>query len=391
MQLRRASLPPCPPLLVSTLLICARDLMSTTTPFPDPPGRGHTNGDFFREEVRLANRNHGILLETLRHDVTPAGMHYLLTHFDVPYVPDASNWLLSFGGLVKNRFQISLAEIKRLPARTLRVTLECAGNGRANLTPRWPSMPWGECAVGTAEWTGTPLKPLLERAGLLDNCRDIVFSGIDRGFDKVEHTYERALKPALAADADVLLVYAMNGQELLPQHGFPLRLIVPGWYGMASVKWLNTIEAIDHAFQGQQQVGTYVYKQARGEPGLPVTTIRVKSLMVPPGIPDWYSRRRVVEAGAVTVHGRAWSGAGVPIVKVEFACNGVWQPAELGPVPPSPYAWRGWSTTWSATPGHQTLACRSTDANGATQPLEQRWDFAGFGNNHVHQVEVTVR
>ncbi len=365
--------------------------MSTVTPFPDLPRRGHSNGDFFREEVRLANRNHGVLLETLRHDVTPAGMHYLLTHFDVPYVPDATDWSLSFGGLVRTPFKIALDDLKRLPSRSLRVTLECAGNGRANLSPRWPSMPWGECAVGTCEWTGTPLKPLLERAGILDNCQDIVFAGIDRGFDKVEHNFERSLSPALAAGKDVLLVYEMNGQPLLPQHGFPLRLIVPGWYGMASVKWLHKIDAIDHAFQGHQQVGTYMYRQDRDAPGIPVTTIRVKSLMVPPGIPDWYSRRRVVDAGTVTIHGRAWSGGGVPIAKVEFGYDGVWRAAELGPAPPSHYAWRGWSATWSASPGDYKLACRATDANGDIQPLEQRWDYAGFGNNHVHQVEVVVR
>jgi DMSO/TMAO reductase YedYZ molybdopterin-dependent catalytic subunit len=365
--------------------------MAADTPFDDPLGRQHTSGDFFREEVWLANRNHGILLETLRHDVTPAGMHYLLTHFDVPYVADASDWSLSFNGLVKKPFTMSLAELQRRPSRTVRVTLECAGNGRANLTPRWPSMPWGECAVGTSEWTGTPLKPLLEQAGVLESCKDIVFTGIDRGFDKVEHAYARSLQPARALGDDVLLAWAMNGQPLLPQHGFPLRLVVPGWYGMASVKWLNRINAIDHAFQGQQQVGTYVYKTSRDDPGTPVTAIRVKSLMVPPGIPDWYSRRRLVDAGSVTVHGRAWTGAGVPIVKVEFACDGVWQPADLAPPAASPYAWRGWHAVWAAKPGPHVLACRATDANGQTQPLEPRWDNGGFGNNQIHQVEVAVQ
>jgi DMSO/TMAO reductase YedYZ molybdopterin-dependent catalytic subunit len=360
-------------------------------PFDPGPPRSHTRGPFSREEVRLANRNSGLLLETLRHDVTPAGLHYLLNHFDVPFVPDAGTWSLEIGGLVRTPLRLSLDEIRAAPTRTLTVTLECAGNGRANMSPRWPSQPWGEGAVGTAEWTGTPLAPFLARAGLAEACRDVVFSGIDRGFDAVEHAYERALAKAMALEGDALLVHAMNGQPLLPQHGFPLRLVVPGWYGMASVKWLKRITAIDHAFQGQQQVGTYVYKAERGAPGVPVTAMRVKSLLVPPGIPDWYSRHRVVEAGPVTVHGRAWSGDGVPITQVEFACDGEWQPAELAPPPASRFAWRAWQAVWVAAPGAHEIACRATDANGQVQPLEAPWDAGGFGNNAVHRVAVTVR
>ena len=365
--------------------------MDRPSPFPSPPNKAHTDGDFFREEVRLANRNHGIHLEALRHDVTPAGMHYLLIHFDVPYVAEPEAWTLSIGGLVRRPFALRLADIRAMPQRTLRITLECAGNGRSLSTPRWPSMPWGDCAVGTAEWTGTPLKPLLERAGLLDTCRDVVFTGADRGFDGVEHDYARSLTPAMALHEDVLLVTAMNGQPLLPQHGAPLRLIVPGWYGMASVKWLTRIDAIDHAFRGQQQVGTYVYKQSKEDPGQPVTTMRVKSLMVPPGLPDWYTRRRAVEAGSVIVFGRAWAGAGVPIRRVEFCCDGQWQDAELEAPLASPYAWRGWRTTWAAAAGDHVLMCRATDADGEVQPIEQRWDRAGFGNNMVQRVDVRVR
>ena len=365
--------------------------MHRPSPFKSPSEKVHTDGAFFREEVRLANRNHGIHLEALRHDVTPAGMHYLLIHFDVPYVAEPEAWTLSIGGLVAQPCTLKLSDISALPQRTLRVTLECAGNGRSLASPRWPSMPWGDCAVGTAEWTGTPLKLLLKRAGLLTSCRDIVFTGADRGFDGVEHDYARSLSPAMAMHDDVLLVTAMNGQPLLPQHGAPLRLIVPGWYGMASVKWLTGIEAIDHAFQGQQQVGTYVYKQAKDDVGTPVTTLRVKSLMVPPGLPDWYTRRRALETGPITVFGRAWSGAGVPIRRVEFACDGDWQDAQLDAPVTSQYAWRGWHCQWNATPGDHVLMCRATDAEGEIQPIEQRWDRAGFGNNMTQRVDVLVR
>jgi DMSO/TMAO reductase YedYZ molybdopterin-dependent catalytic subunit len=360
-------------------------------PFFDPTPRGHTDGPFAREEVYLANRNHGVLLEMLRHDVTPAGLHYLLNHFDVPYVPDASAWRLEIGGKVAKPLTLTLDDIRGLPQRTLRVTLECAGSGRAHITPRWQSMPWLHTAVGTSDWTGTPLKHVLERAGLAADVVDVSFTGADRGFDKGhEHHYGRSLTPKLAMHDDVLLVHAMNGQPLLPQHGFPLRLIVPGWYGMASVKWLNRIEALTVPYDGYEQVQSYIYKTSAGDPGVPVTHIRVKSLMVPPGIPDWYTQTRLVEAGRVTVYGRAWSGNGTPIAKVEFGVDGVWSPAELDP-PAATYAWRGWRFDWDAARGEHELACRATDINGQTQPLSAAFDRGGFGNNAVHKVQVTAR
>lgn len=356
-----------------------------------PVRRTHQTGAFAAEEVRLAHRNHGIHLEALRYDVTPAGMHYLLIHFDVPFVADAAAWTLSIGGLVERPIMLTLADIQAQPQVTMPVTLECAGNGRATIDPRWQSQPWHHEAVGTAAWTGTPLRPFLEHVGLKSTVKDIVFYGTDRGFDAgVEHDYGRALSPAHALSDDVLLVTAMNGQPLLPQHGFPLRLIVPGWYGMASVKWLNRIDAIDHAFQGYQQVGTYNYRHDANVPGVPITALRVKSLMVPPGIPDWYSRARLVDAGTLELTGRAWSGNGVGIRRVEVAIDGVWRDAVLEP-PHGRFAWRGWRCPWYAEPGEHSLMCRATDDQGDIQPLSQRFDRAGFGNNEVHRVAVTVR
>lgn len=366
----------------------------TTSAYPilDPPKRGHSPGPFEREEVRLANRNSGTLLEMLRHDVTPVGLHYLLIHFDVPYVASAEGWTVRVGGRVQTPITVSLDDIKAWPSKTLRVTLECAGNGRATVEPRWPSQPWHHEAVGTAEWTGTPLRHLLEKAGLASDAVEIAFFGTDRGFDSgVEHDYGRSLTPTQALSDDVLLVYAMNGQPLLPQHGFPLRLIVPGWYGMASVKWLDRIEVLERPFDGYQQVRTYIYKQHENDPGTPATALRVKSLMVPPGIPDFYSRARMVDAGPVDLYGRAWSGGGTPIAKVEVAVDGEWREATLDTAHASPYAWRGWRYLWDAKPGTRVLACRATDANGETQPLEQRFDNAGFGNNMVQATTVTVR
>jgi DMSO/TMAO reductase YedYZ molybdopterin-dependent catalytic subunit len=328
-------------------------------------------------------------LEALRYDVTPAGLHYLLIHFDIPPGDEAA-WRLQVGGRVRAPFSIGLEELRALPARTERVTLECAGNGRAQLSPRYPSVPWLEEGVSTAEWTGVPLKVLLERAGLRDDAVDLVFRGTDRGFDRgVEHDFARSLAPAQAMSEGVLVAYAMNGAPLAPQHGAPLRLVVPGWYGMASVKWLHSIEALERPFDGLQQASSYHFRAAPGEKGEPCTLMRVNSLMIPPGIPDFYSRRRTVNAGTIEITGRAWSGAGA-ITRVEFGVDGAWCDAVVD-APPAAHAWQRWSAVWKAQPGEHELACRASDAAGRRQPLEAPWDVSGFGNNGLHRVPVTVR
>ena len=351
---------------------------------PRPPLVGRYTG----EELVLAGRNRGMPLEALRHDVTPSGLHYLLIHFDIP--PEPAGWKLRISGLVEHPLDIDLDGLKALPSKTLRVTLECAGNGRGQLSPRYPSVPWLEEGVSTAQWTGVPLALLLERAGLRSDAKDIVFRGADRGFDRgVEHEFARSLEPGLAWREEVLLAYAMNGEPLPPQHGAPLRLVVPGWYGMASVKWLYAIEAIERKFDGLQQASGYHFRSAAGEKGAPCTRMRVNSLMVPPGIPDFYTRKRFVAAGAIPIRGRTWSGAG-HIDRVELAVNGVWRNAVVERRQ-FEHAWQEWRTTWEARPGEHELACRATDSTGARQPLEPPWDASGFGNNGVQRIQVTVR
>jgi DMSO/TMAO reductase YedYZ molybdopterin-dependent catalytic subunit len=346
-------------------------------------------GRYLEAEVALANRNSGMPLEALRYDVTPAGLHYLLIHFDIPDC-DAAGWQLRLGGLVSRPAQLGLDELRRMRAWTLRATLECAGNGRGQGSPRYPSMPWLEEGVSTADWTGVPLADVLRQVDVRTSAREIVFHGADRGFDGgIEHDFARSLTVAEAMREDVLLAYAMNGAPLLPQHGAPLRLVVPGWYGMASVKWLESIEAIDTAFDGVQQAASYHFRSEAGEKGVPCTRMRVNSLMVPPGIPDFFGRRRTVEAGRVEILGRAWSGDG-EVKRVEFGVDGAWQDAALDP-PAGAHAWRRWRASWQAGKGAHELRCRATDATGAVQPLEPPWDVTGFGNNSAQRVEVTVR
>jgi DMSO/TMAO reductase YedYZ molybdopterin-dependent catalytic subunit len=353
------------------------------------PSSPPTDGPLTFEELQLAGRNRGMPLEALRYDVTPTGLHYLLIHFDIPAV-DPATWRLQLGGLVDRPLELSLDDLRALPRRTMPVTLECAGNGRARLQPRPLSNPWLLEAIGTAEWTGTPLAPLLDEAGIRDDAVELVFTGQDRGVQGgVEHDYGRSLSVADARRPEVLLVDEMNGAPLQPQHGFPLRLLVPGWYGMTSVKWLSRIEAVAEPFTGYQQATAYHYRSSGDDPGVPVSRIRVRALMAPPGIPDFFTRRRLVDAGVVTIRGRAWGGPG-PIPRVEVGIDGAWMDATLDR-PLGDWAWRGWSIDWQAEPGEHELACRATDADGEVQPLESPWNYQGMGNNGVQTVGVTVR
>jgi DMSO/TMAO reductase YedYZ molybdopterin-dependent catalytic subunit len=341
-------------------------------------------------ELRLAARNHGLPLEALAYDVTPAGLHYLLVHYDIPVV-DPAAWRLRVGGAVARELSLSLDEVQARPAVTQAVTLECAGNGRARLSPRPVSQPWLLEAVGTAEWTGTSLRALLEEAGIADGAVEVLFTGLDRGIEgEEEQDYERSLALEDAMRDEVLLAYAMNGERLPPQHGFPLRLVVPGWYGMTSVKWLSAITVLDEPFHGYQQARGYRFRQTPEEAGEPVTRIVPRSLMVPPGLADFATRERTV-AGPCTLRGRAWSGLG-PIVRVAVSADGgaTWAEAELE-AERGPYAWRGWSYRWEPPgPGTYELCCRATDATGATQPATAPWNLGGYANNEVQRVPVTV-
>jgi DMSO/TMAO reductase YedYZ molybdopterin-dependent catalytic subunit len=348
------------------------------------PGQGIT-----LEELQLATRNRGMPLEGLRYDITPVGMHYLLIHFDVPDV-DASAWRLQVAGAVERPIELTLDEIRARPSVTIPVTMECAGNGRARLEPRPLSQPWLVEAVGTATWTGTPLGPLLDVCGLAPEGVELVFTGADRGVQgEIEQDYQRSLTFAEARQPDVLLAYEMNGRPLEPQHGYPVRLLVPGWYGMTSVKWLTAIDAVTEPFMGYQQAEAYQYRQSDDDPGEPVTRIRVKALMIPPGIPDFFTRNRVIDGGLVTLRGRAWCGTSA-VVRVEVGVDGSWRDAEVGPSL-GDHAWRSWSFDWTASAGEHVLSCRATDADGNTQPTVQPWNIKGLGNNLVQEVAVLVR
>ena len=343
------------------------------------------------EELRLAARNHAMPLEALRHPITPAGLHYLLIHYDIPDVDEAA-YRLEVDGLVGAPLSLSLDELRARPAVELAVTLECAGNGRVLIEPHVVSQPWLHEAVGTALWRGTPLRALLAEAGIADGAVEVVFTGLDHGLEGgIEQAYQRSLSVMDAHRPEVLLAYEMNGAPLLPQHGFPLRLLVPGWYGMTSVKWLTRITVIDRPFDGYQQTHSYRLRQDEDEAGEPVSRMLPRSLMVPPGFPEFPSRRRFVSPGPCPLEGRAWSGLG-ELVAVDVSTDGgaSWAAAELEDDVGSPWAWRRWAFEWDAAVGEHELCCRARDAAGNEQPLEPSWNLGGYANNAVHRVSVTV-
>jgi sulfane dehydrogenase subunit SoxC len=343
------------------------------------------------DELQLAARNHGLPLEALRYDVTPAGLHYLLIHYDIPAV-DGGSWRLTIDGRIGRPLSLTLDDLRERPPVELLATMECAGNGRARLSPRPLSQPWLLEAVGTARWRGAQLRPLLDEAGLLDDAVELVFTGLDRGAEKgVEQSYQRSLPVDAALADEVILAYEMNGSPLLPQHGFPLRLVVPGWYGMTNVKWLTSIAAVAEPFEGYQHTAAYRLRADEDDEGTALTRMLPRALMVPPGIPDFHTRARSVALAPCRLEGRAWSGWG-PVTRVEVSTDGgeSWHEADLAPSQ-SRWAWSRWTYDWSPeAPGPHVVSCRAEDAAGNAQPAEAAWNVGGYANNAPQRIPVTV-
>lgn len=372
--------------------VCTGVADTPTPARPDPQEASHV---FSAPETILAFRNHGMQAELLSEPITPLGCHYLLIHFDIPKL-DANGYSLAIGGRVRQPITLSLEDIKSRPRLTQVVTMECAGTGRSTLHPRAVYVPWFKEAIGTYKWTGTSLRPLLEQAQLLEDAVEVLFTGWDTGIDLgVEHAFERSLPIAEALRDDVMLAWDANDQALMPQHGFPLRLVVPHWYGMASVKWLRAITVLNEPFKGVEQEKVYRFQQVKGERGEPVTLKRVHSVLKPPGIPDLITRQRYLAPGRHMIEGMAWSGSGrIAGVQVSTDDARSWHNAALVPVSNDRFAWTQWRFPWTVTePGDYVLACRATDEEGNVQPIDPNaaWNRQGMGVNGVQRVHVTVQ
>ena len=236
---------------------------------------------------------------------------------------------------------------------------------------RRPAVAHGRSWYRGLDWT--PLRGLLEDVGLLPGTVELLLTGIDRGIEgDVEQEYQRSLPLEEALREDVLLAWSMNDAPLEPQHGFPVRPVAAGWYGMAHVKWLRSIEALREPFTGYRRLRAYRYGSTREESGEPVTSMRVRSLMIPPGIPDFMTRTRVVQRGLVELAGRAWS-ARVPIARVDVSSDAgsSWTPAAIDD-DWCPHVWQTWRFNWEASePGAYELCCRATDTDGNQRPIDR--------------------
>jgi DMSO/TMAO reductase YedYZ molybdopterin-dependent catalytic subunit len=270
------------------------------------------------------------------------------------------------------------------------VTLECAGNGRAEFWPPTPGVQWGVGAVSTAEWTGARLADVLRRAGIGHRAREVIFGGADRG--SVEGSrrpvrFERSLTVADALESGALLAYAMNGQPLPARHGYPLRLVVPGWYAVASVKWLADIQVVEEPFEGFFQATHYVYEWDRGgtTAAEPVGLQQVRALITRPG------SGQQLACGGLIVRGVAWSG-GAPIERVDVSVAGdPWQKARLVGVAAA-HGWQQWEfLATGLKPGEASIRARATDLAGQVQPEQPEWNRLGYGANFIHEVRVLLR
>ncbi len=318
--------------------------------------------------------------------LTPNPLFYVRNHFSQPQV-DVGSWSLSVDGCVSGPVRLTASQIEGMPKHTVPVTLECAGNNRTDLEPAVPGNQFNCGAISTAVWGGVSLKSVLEMAGVQPEAVEIVFEGADSGVPApgYEHMpYLRSLPVEVAMHPDTILAYAMNGEALTVEHGQPLRLIVPGWYGMASVKWLHSIRAIDHSFEGFFQTDRYIINDSKGKPD-PVTRMLVKSHINRP------EHGETIPMREFSVIGAAWSGNG-RISNVEVSDDGgaTWGAARLDG-PDQRYAWRQWCFSWKPqAPGHHTVMARAQDELGNWQPMEPDWNALGYAINGVMAVCVSV-
>jgi DMSO/TMAO reductase YedYZ molybdopterin-dependent catalytic subunit len=361
--------------------------------FADAPGEGKPTEGLIPREKDPDNLE--FPFTTLDRFLTPADLFYVRSHFDVPKI-EAAGWRLKVEGAVERPLELTLAQLRELPERTLPATLECAGNGRAYLVPKAKGVPWELGAVSTAEWTGVPLAALLDRAGVKSGAVEVVLEGADKGEVKNEPKptgplhFARSLPLVKARTAnEVLLAYKMNGATLPAAHGFPLRAVVGGWFGMASIKWLTRIIVVDKPFGGYFQMVDYSTWQRRdGLPVLtPITAGEVKASIARPAAND------VVPANAeYRIHGAAWAGES-EVAKVEVSTDGgrVWSEAKLlGKT--VPLCWRLWEFAWKTPAGGKpVLMARATDSRGRTQPLDRDPDRRNYVISHVLPVPVEVR
>jgi DMSO/TMAO reductase YedYZ molybdopterin-dependent catalytic subunit len=328
-------------------------------------------------------------LSDARSWVTPNRLFFVRSHYESPET-DLAHWRLKIEGRVERVLELTWDQLNELPQRSVFATVECAGNGRSFLQPKVEGVQWSAGAVGHAEWSGVPLQLVLERAGLEADVTEIVFEGADRGMEQgcdEPISFARSLPLEKALHPDTLLVTRMNGELLEASHGYPLRLLVPGWYGVASVKWLNRIEAVNEPFQGYFQTVKYTIKRltGRGIQTEVVGAMPVKSEIIRP------TGDAILGIGANRIFGMAWAGEDA-IAGVEVSVDGgeSWNRAELNG-PQAPYSWTLWEYSWEvAAEGAYSLLSRAISKGGQVQPTRHDPRRAGYLINFSRTTRVRV-
>ncbi|MCH6264277.1 sulfite oxidase [Neobacillus citreus] len=347
---------------------------------------------FFKNKPYLTTRslqpdNQETPIHFLENGETPTGLTYRRNHFPFPTLSTKS-YYLTITGSVKTPITIQYNQITTMPSRTVTAVVECSGNKRAHFRPKVFGEQWKDGAISQGTWKGVPLFHLLQIAGVQDSVHEVVFEGNDSGIKKGQHVpFVRSLPLKKAMEHDVIVAWEHNHKQISPKHGFPFRLIVPGWYGMASVKWLKTIRVVDHPFSGPFQTDDYVYypHKNNNEEAVPVTVSHVNSIIQQP------LDRQILQLGQHEIKGLAWTGEGVVIsVEVSVDDGETWKTATLHGQPRQ-FQWIKWSYSIVFEKNREySIKVRAYDSNGHLQPDTAFWNQKGYGYNAVSQIKIKV-
>ncbi|MDT8861954.1 sulfite oxidase [Alkalihalobacillus sp. MEB130] len=338
---------------------------------------------------RLQPENLETPISFLETNTMPPELFYKRNHFSYPSLTYSNYWLPINGSVVTPKV-FSLEEIAKLPAKTLKVILECAGNKRSYFEPKTYGEQWEKGGISQGYWTGVPLKTFLESTGITQTAKEVLVEGYDKGKRtdmKNEYPYARSLPLDKALHPDTLIAYEYNYHPIPFEHGYPLRLIVPSWYGMASVKWIKQISVISSEFKGPYQSVDYVYypNKENEDNAFPVTKMNVNSTIQTP------LNMEELNTGSHIIKGIAWTGVG-SILKVEVSLDAgqTWIETDLQS-PSDNYSWTEWSYEWSTyEAGEYTIMSKATDSFGRTQPTEAFWNQKGYGYHAIDQIKVKV-
>lgn len=327
--------------------------------------------------VPYGGGNYGMPLELAGGLIVPNDHHFKRSNGPTPII-DPATWRLAVHGRVERPIELDLAALQALPRRTITAFLECAGNGRTRFDPPADGTPWVNDAAGNARWTGVSLREVLSLARPAADAIDVVAQGADLP------DMRRSLPLATAMDPDVLLAWEMNGEPLPLEHGAPVRLFVPRWAGIASTKWVTSIEVTDRPWTGAYQGDLYMFFDEDNVPLFPIREMPVKSLITTP------AEGAALQPGRQVIRGYAWSGFG-QVTGVDVSTDGGqnWSPATITDAA-GPLSWVEWEAAWEAAPGEHVVCARATDARGGTQPRVARWNARGYQMNAIQRVPVRV-